>query len=364
MRHLRKNIAFYGLISALLLGGAKGAYAIAITGGPTLLGSPVTSEINGLTDGVTVQFTLDSLGSVQINFFQVSPVDSSLTQVASINQSNIPGSTLTRVFWNALWLIGTDFARHNGTFLYQVVPSTNGTAGTALPVSGDSSALFTIDSLDIHNLAVTPSRDAAGLPTSPYTITYALAKSARVTATVYDSSDTVIRTIISGQAQAGESVSSATVTWDGLETDGTPAPIGNYTVRVTAADLNTPTNTATPRTAAFSVLSLAGAASNPQKLFEDNVYVFPNPIRNGVGTFHMEAIRDGAILSLKIYTISGDLVRSETFPGIAAGNSFEYLWTATNQSGNKVGRGLYYYVLREEDSAGTLQTVKKLAVLP
>src|SRR5258708_7816579 len=100
---------FCGLISVLCLGPAKFAHATAITAGPTLTGSPVTSETNPLKDGVTVQMTVDgTTDHVLIVFSQVSPVDSSLTQVASITQA-VTGNSSPQIFWNALWLIGTDF---------------------------------------------------------------------------------------------------------------------------------------------------------------------------------------------------------------------------------------------------------------
>jgi flagellar hook assembly protein FlgD len=106
-----------------------------------------------------------------------------------------------------------------------------------------------------------------------------------------------------------------------------------------------------------------GDGTMDQKAFETNVFVFPNPVR-GQGTFQMQAIRGGANLSLKIYTMTGDLVLEQSFPNMAAGSFTRFSWDGTNQTGNKVGRGLYYYVAREDDATGTLQTVKKLAVIP
>ena len=111
----------------------------------------------------------------------------------------------------------------------------------------------------------------------------------------------------------------------------------------------------------------SGHADNAadQKAFESGVFVFPNPVRNGQATFQMGAIRAGANLSLKIYTITGTLVFEQSFPGVTAGTSVQISnWPVTNQSGHKLGRGLYYYVAREDDATGTLQTVKKLAVIP
>jgi flagellar hook assembly protein FlgD len=351
---------------AICLLNCRSAHAISIITGPSLPGmtnNTISYETNGIPNGASVQFTLDSPGQVEVDFYMISPLDSSQTQVGKVIQTNISANVPTTVFWNARWLIGTDFARHDGTFLYQVTPSTNSTVGTALPASGDPAARFTISSLDIHNLSVRSSLDANSQPTFPYVITYNLAKGANVTATVTDSTGTIVRTIISAAPQAGESSSTQTITWDGLNSVGKSVSIGNYTLTLTASDLNSG-DQAIPRTAPISVLSLAGAAADPQKTFENNVFVYPNPVQNGQGTFQMEAVRTGANLSLKIYTITGTLVFEQSFPGVAAGNIQQFVWPVTNQSGNKLGRGLYYYVVREDDAIGTLQTVKKMVVIP
>src|SRR5579864_1825179 len=75
-----------------------------------------------------------------------------------------------------------------------------------------------------------------------------------------------------------------------------------------------------------------------QKAFESGAFVFPNPVRSGQGTFQMTAIRSGANLSLKIYTITGTLVLEQSFPGVPLGTSVTFNWNGTNGSGNKVGR--------------------------
>jgi flagellar hook assembly protein FlgD len=338
---------------------AASAHAISITP-PSLSNTNISSETNPLKSGTTVSFTIDGPGQVDVVFSQVN--NGALTPVATVTQV-LAGAGPVSVFWPALWLIGTDAGRQDGHYVYQVTPSTAGTAGTPLPATGDPSAIFQITSVDIHSLKVTPSLDSNQQPTFPFTITYSLAKAAKVTVGIYNSNGALVRTIISGVTQADETVSSPSIRWDGRDATGNPVPIGIYTSTVTATDAFVPTEQATPKSATFSVLSQAGAGADPQHVFESNTYVYPNPVR-GTGTFVMEPVRDGATLHLKIYTITGTLVLNQTFTGNPTGSIFTYSWPLTNQAGNKVGRGLYYYEVREDDAVGTLQTVKKMAVIP
>src|SRR6185437_15660126 len=151
--------------------------------------------------------------------------------------------------------------------------------------------------------------------------------------------------------------------WDGLMDNGRPVTLGLYTCSIDAVDPDPMSkDAAIERTQTLAVTSLATGGQDPKALFEKNAYVYPNPIRVGQGTFQFEAVRDGASISLKIYTLTGDLVRSEEFT-LPTGALGTFIWDATNQAGRKVGRGLYYYVLRETDSQGTLQVVKKVAVI-
>ena len=56
-------------------------------------------------------------------------------------------------------------------------------------------------------------------------------------------------------------------------------------------------------------------------------------------------------------SIAGDLVLDQTFTGLTTGNIVSFPWNVTNQSGKALGRGLYYFVAREQDDEGVLQHV-------
>jgi len=338
------------------------AHALLISG-VTFTPSTIATETSGLTTGTSISFTIDTPGAVQVSVVGgVQNFGDAGIPVATLTQFYAPGAypQTETIFWNGLWLIGGDLGRIDGSYQFTLtLTTTTGSFTTPSPPSPQ----VTMTSVDIHNVSVTPSLDAGGNPIAPYVIKYDLAKQAAVTVSVLNSSGTLVRTIIPNKVEYAESVSSVTVNWDGLQNNGSPAPIGVYTVQIQATD-QTNGDQAIPRTRQIGVLSLAGAASDPQKLFEQNAFVYPNPVRNGQGIFQFESIRDGATISLKIYTLTGTLVLDESFSLPSAGTLQTFTWNAANQSGHKVGRGLYYYVVRESDPVGTLQTVKKMAVLP
>lgn len=334
------------------------AEAVTFTVNPALSNATIPFQTIGTPTGATVQFTIDAPAEVQIDIFKVQNFGDPGTQVASLIQTYAT-SGAKQQFWNGHWLIADELGRKNGNFEFVVTASTNGTTATyTIPT------LLQITSIDIHNVSVNPTLDGNNNPIFPYTISYNLAKNALVTVVIRDASSSIVRTLFSNRAQVGENTATNSVTWDGLGDGGQPVANGVYTISIDATDTSN-NDVATTRTRTIAVGSLAGLSAAPKDLFEQSVYVFPNPVRGSVGgTFRFQAIRDNANVSLKIYTITGDLVYETTRNNLSAGQVVTIPWNVKNQSGSTVGRGLYYYVIREDDPQGTLQTVKKMVVVP
>jgi len=342
---------------ALFCSFSRPVHAVTISN-VTFSDTNIIYETGGIPNGTTIGFTLDSPGLVQIAVnCGIQNFGDTGTNVANLSLTDSgPTATHTnQIFWNGLWLIGGQLGRVNTNCDFALTLST--VAGTS---SANPSTLVKLNSVDIHSVSATSSVDINGVGTAPYFISYALAKSANVSITIANSSGTVVRTLVNNASQVPESISTHTITWDGLADSGQPVPLGVYISTITAADPAISNSQAIPRGVTITVQSLAGAAADPQKIFADNAFVYPNPVRNGQALFNVLPVRPGATIHLRIYTITGTLVFDRD---ITAG-PFPYKWTVTNQSGNKLGRGLYYYVLREVDPEGVLQVTKKMAVLP
>jgi hypothetical protein len=63
----------------------------------------------------------------------------------------------------------------------------------------------------------------------PASIEYTLTQTGQVSAAVYDSGGRLVRTLLSGAAQ---NKGAHRLTWDGLDRNGRPMPIGNYVWKV------------------------------------------------------------------------------------------------------------------------------------
>jgi hypothetical protein len=113
--------------------------------------------------------------------------------------------------------------------------------------------------------------------------------------------------------------------------------------------------------------STNGSSSNPTQDFELNSFIYPNPVTGPSGTFSIYLPFQGRVL-LKIYTVAGQMVLSQDLGEQAASyqnGPVPFIWNKVNQSGRPIARGLYYAVIRIEETLGggsVMQTVKKVLV--
>ncbi len=340
------------LVLSLLICPLSKASAISI-GNQTVTNTTIPYETLE-PHGTTIQFTIDFPAEIHVDVRD----SVSGNNVTTIDQ-NYDTAGAKNLYWQAYWLLGTQGGRKDGYYQLTLTATDSLTGDTN---TKSINLLVGITSIDIHNLTAHSSFDSTGNAGPPFAISYLLAKSGMVTTTVIDSSNTVVRTLVSNKLQVDETISSNTVVWDGTTDSGHPAPLGLYTVLVDATDPATGDRAIT-KSLPLAITTLSGSLGDPIATFKTGVFVFPNPVRAGLATIQFTTVRDGATVFLKIYTLSGDLVLNKIFSGLSAGTITQFPWNALNDAGNKVGRGLYYYEVREEDPVSTIQIIKKIAVI-
>src|SRR4051794_10054908 len=83
-----------------------------------LTNSVIPYETIGTPTGTTVQFTLDVPGNIELDIHRLENDNDALTTsnlIAAIQQNNVSSGTI-QYFWNALWLIGGENARQDGSY--------------------------------------------------------------------------------------------------------------------------------------------------------------------------------------------------------------------------------------------------------
>lgn len=169
--------------------------------------------------------------------------------------------------------------------------------------------------------------------------------------------------------------------WDGTDLKRSLVPDGIYKYRIVASTDVNAIDTITGDVAKGASLSLdnpiddipvvRSVAQNPLEDFINNTFAFPNPVTTAKATFRIY-IPIQAKVTMKIYNIGGELVYDQDFGEWPSNTCVRDLqcvngisWDKTNLIGRKLGRGLYYAVIRAEETIGgrsVLQTVEKVLI--
>ena len=128
-------------------------------------------------------------------------------------------------------------------------------------------------------------------------------------------------------------------------------PNGTYRLQVTAAD--TSENT-TQIEAGFTLDETVG--------FQDKVFNVPNPVTNSKTDFIYQLTQPPDKVTIKIYTVSGRLIRTIVDDNAKRGNN-ETFWDLKDETGTRCANGVYLYrvVAHTEDSR--VEKIGKLAIL-
>ncbi len=339
-------------------------------------------------DPFTISYVLTRQSSVTIQILNTSvPPTVMRTVVAGAVRQN--GLLLTDV-WDGRDNNGNylPYAYGGTPYVVQVV-AVDVAANLLNPSTAQQTVLY--DPLRIYDLAVTPDTGNGA------TISYQVSEPMKVAVKIYQPGTSFD---ILGNPSPPDSVSlvrrivgirpSRTAiqdVWDGRDFRLAAVPDGTYKFLIVgstdAAAIDSITgNIVVPGELADDRLTDdlpvttngSGALANPQAYLETNSFVYPNPVAGPSATFCIATPYHARVL-LNLYTIAGQLVLSHDFGDQAAtyqnplsqscNGLIPFVWNKVNQSGRTIARGLYYAVIRIEETEGgtnVLQTVKKVLV--
>ncbi|MEK7389858.1 MAG: hypothetical protein AAB036_09170 [Elusimicrobiota bacterium] len=255
----------------------------------------------------------------------------------------------------------------------------------ASSLSSGSTAQLTIsfDPLRIYDLAITPLRLDSGNAALSYQVSETMKVSIKIyqSGTVFDpsgnpnppESTSLIKRIV-GVRPARTPI---TDTWNGTDLRFAMIKDGSYKFKIVGSTDMSAIDDITGNVLNPSALSLdrlideipvvRNASLTPSEDFANNTFNFPNPVTGASTTFSIYS-PFRAKVRMKLHTMSGDTVLEKDFgevpPSFQSG-PVNFVWSKINQSGNKVARGLYFAVIRVEETEGgknVLQTVKKVLI--
>jgi flagellar hook assembly protein FlgD len=136
------------------------------------------------------------------------------------------------------------------------------------------------------------------------------------------------------------------ISWNGKNNDGKAVGSGTYEIKILSQTLE-----GTAVTASKTIVVLSEGSK-----YLDNIKAYPNPYTGTGGLTFAWTSGETGIITIKIYNISGEIVRSLT-GDLAAG---ALTWDCKTGSGYNVSQGYYVAVLSATDSEGyeNYKTVK------
>ncbi len=108
--------------------------------------------------------------------------------------------------------------------------------------------------------------------------------------------------------------------------------------------------------------SLEPLSSSPEDLTLTEVYNHPNPCDSSITNLHFR-LGAGASVTIKIYTVAGELVKTVVENKTYSAGTHEEVWQLDNKTGDKVASGVYILVVKASNSAKNLMKSNKIAII-
>jgi flagellar hook assembly protein FlgD len=340
-------------------------------------------------DPYTIGFTLSRQSSVTVQILDTNiPPD--------VVRTIVSGQVLdSGILQNEIWDGRDDLGNFPPSGFYLVRAIATDVASVLTPPS-TAELTISYDPLRIYDLAVAPLTNGSGGAAIDYQVSEPMKVAIKIYKpnTGFDSvgnpttpdSQSLVRRIV-GIRPARTPIQDI---WDGRDSRLALVPDGIYKFKIVGStdpkaiddvtgDILIPSELAEDRLI-DDIPVAVNASLNPTADFEGNTFSYPNPLGEGdsQACFHVYNPFDQAHILLKLYNMAGDLVVTHDFGNVTGSfnspsiegaspcsDPGEWLWHKTNDSGRTVARGLYYAVIRVEETEGganVLQTVKKVLV--
>lgn len=282
---------------------------------------------------------------------------------------------LNREFWDA--------RNDSGNFVesgFYTVRAIADDLASVLSSGSTAQQTVSVDSLRVYDVAISPLRADFDSALIAYQVSETMKVALKIykPGTIFDTNGnptppeslSLVKRIV-GVRPARTEISEV---WDGTDERRSIVTDGNYLFKIVAStDINSIdsiTGDALPGASLAEDLVIAeipvvrGGSANPSADFISNTFVYPNPLRGSSAQFRIYVPLQSEV-SMKVYTIAGDLVLDRDFGEQAADTYVDFVWDKTNDAGRTLAHGLYFYVVRQKSSRGegqVFQTVKKFVI--
>lgn len=319
----------------------------------TGLAAPLTSSVNVQVTGLyTININIYNSSGEVVKTIQVKeysqPINNiTLSQSNTITELQGPNSTIA-IYYNGVLISTWDGSDNSGN------PVTNGTYEIKVDSVSPLGVVTSVSQqaiVDRHIATITANvYNSAGelVRTLYYTTgqgTNAQMTNVNLSANVMNIGSTNNTGTSLLQIFVNTSGTPVTLTWDGTNNTGTNVTSGTYTIQLHWDDGNGQTTDITR-----SVVVMTGGASG-------TVLAEPNVLTSGstmITTFNGAGVANASVLSAKVYTIAGELVRS--IQGGAGTASAQ--WDATG-----LASGVYIVAIEVQDVNGGILDRQLLKVL-
>lgn len=112
----------------------------------------------------------------------------------------------------------------------------------------------------------------------------------------------------------------------------------------------------------FKIITTFEVLPLPEDLDLNEVYGYPNPAHGKGIRFHFHLV-SSAKVTIKIYGISGELVRTLVKDKTYVPGAYEELWKEDNDHGQKLARGIYIFTIQAANSAKVVRKSAKIVLL-